>query len=103
MTFNGNFKEWVARGVIGLALTGAWGYLARIDGRVTEIEAQDRVRTVQMDGIARDIEEIKLEIQDIPRGSGGMTERERREFRQMAEDLSCVRGLLAGETRCPPR
>lgn len=103
---NGQFREWALKVAVGVSVTaagGGWAFLARIDSRVTELEATNRVTLSQVEEIGDDLAEIKQDIRDIPRGEGGMTQNERERLRQMEEDLTCIRGLLSGQRACPPR
>ena len=96
---NGNVKEYAMKTLVGVAtasLIAGGGFAFKINNRVTVMETR-------LENIAYDIQEIKLDIKDLPRGDGGLSENERRRMAQIEDDIACIRGLLSGETRCPPR
>ena len=106
MILNGNLRDYALKVAVGVSITaagGGWAFLARIDNRVTEVEATNRVTATEIRGIANDIQEIKQDIRDIPRGEGGMTANERARMARMEQDITCIRGLLSGARTCPPQ
>jgi hypothetical protein len=98
MILNGNLREYAMKVLIGVmtaSVIAGGGFGFRINNRVTVMET--RMETIQ-----NDIREIKLDIKDLPRGEGGLSENERRSWRQMQSDIECIRAHLAGEGVCSP-